>query len=88
MKVKFQIDPDRLTLNDWIVLDGDARPLNIRDMLARFMVDEKGNYLPEDRARREAGNIPVSQMKEVYAQFQEAWKNIKDKAIPPAQGSG
>ncbi len=86
MQLRFKIDPDRITLDDIIVFEdaGAAHLVQLRDLLARHVVDESQAPLPEDAARKAVGALTLSELRGAARQFGQA---IKDLAIPPASGS-
>jgi hypothetical protein len=88
--MEFKIDPDRMTLDDLIALDeaGGMKPRQMRDLLARFLVDENGAFVPEEDAQKQLGSLKVSELKDAVKKFGEGVKGLKDGAVPPASGSG
>jgi hypothetical protein len=54
-------------------------------LAAHFMVDEKGAYLPEDKAVRVLDGLKQAEIVETLKQFTDA---IQEALIPKANGSG
>ena len=85
--LKLKVDVERITLDDVIALEERASLKTLRDIIARFVVDEAGQYLPNDVAVRTVGSLKMSEVKDVAAQFAEAMKGVAADALPPT-GSG
>jgi len=82
MEIKFQVDPDRLTLNDLIELeDGAASPRFQRDFLARFVLNGDG-YMEENEAKELIGNLSLADLVKTMEQFSEAIEELQETAIP------
>ena len=91
--MRFVITRDRLnemTLDELAGLEdmlhgqtGEVSLKGMRDLLARFVVDEKGEYLPDEAAKRTVGSVPVSQLQEIAGEFVKAFK---DGVLPPENG--
>lgn len=80
-KLLLKVDLDRLTLDDMIALDeGNASPQFLRDFLSHFMIDDKGKFLPEEKAIKQAGQLSMSDVKRAVDQF---GKEVGDQAINP-----
>ncbi|HMM98574.1 MAG TPA: hypothetical protein PKC99_06170 [Anaerolineales bacterium] len=63
--------------------DGNVRMYLLRPLMARFVVDEKGEPLPTQLALNQLGRLTMEQAGEVIKGFFEA---MKDTAIPKASG--
>ncbi len=63
--------------------DGQARLYRLRPLMARFMVDEQGQSLPHEAAKRQLGQIPMGEWADVTNQFANAFR---ETAIPNANG--
>ena len=88
MNIRFQVDTDRLTLNDLVALeDENQSPRFMRDFLARFVVDDKGEYLEDDEAQQAVGNLTLSELMETVEQFGEAVEGLQDKIVPKVNAS-
>ena len=87
--IRIRIDKDELTLDDHIMLDDlragayDARQM--RDFLARFMVDEDGNKPTIEDGIKAAGKLTKKQVEEVFAEFGRAMSEIREQAVPPTK---
>jgi len=88
MKVVFQVDADRLTLNDLIALEEEsASPRFQRDFLARFVVDENGEYMEAEKAQQAIGNLSLSELVETMEGFQSAAESLQENMVPKATAS-
>ena len=84
--MKFKVDGnllgETLTFNDLIALqDGQARA--VRDVLARYMVDEQGVSIPLDEASKVLGAMKLAEVADIAKQFTAA---IQDKTANPTNG--
>jgi hypothetical protein len=85
--LRLQVDNDRLTIDDLIALeDGNASMRFMRDFLARFVVGENGEFLPEADARVAVGALSLAQMRQAVDQFMAGVKGLQETTIPPASG--
>ena len=86
-KVKLKIDENRITLDDLINLEeGDNSTRFLRDLFSRFLVDENGEYLPEEEAVKVMGKLTLGDVMQVKEQFMEFIKGLQERAVPPEQG--
>ena len=70
LKLKFVVDAGRITLDELINMQsGDLRAM--RDVLAHCLVDETGEYVEYEEAKRSIGQIKLSEVKSTAAQFVE-----------------
>jgi hypothetical protein len=81
--LRIQVDIDRVTVDDLIGIE-DGKIRAVRDMLARLAVDEQGQPLPLDEAKRLVGSLSLRQLKQ---QSDAMMRALKDGAIPPASAS-
>ena len=82
---------ERMTLNDLIALEemaaGKFRARDLRDILARFVVDGTG-YMPEDEAQALIGGLTLSELPTVAEQFVQAVEAFtRENVVPPGGGS-
>lgn len=64
------------------ILDIEENPNNykaVASLMARFLVDERGNYLPEEEARREIRRVTMGQLVSAYERFQQ---EAREEAAP------
>ena len=88
MNIKFQVDADRLTLNDLIALEEEnSSPRFQRDFLARFVVDNKGKYIEEETARQMVGNLSMTELVKALEGFQAAAEKLQDNIVPKVNAS-
>lgn len=86
-KIELKIDENRITLDDLIRLEeGDNSTRFLRDLFARFLVDESGEYLPEDEAVHVMGRMTMADVLQVKEQFVAFMGGLKERAVPPEQG--
>lgn len=82
---------DELSIDEYIALtemagkkDVDTDGLRmIINLMAKFVVDERGAYLPQDEARALLGRSPVKQMGPYVQTFIRA---VESAAVPEASG--
>ncbi len=63
-------------------LDIEDNPNNIRltiNLMARFLVDENGNYLPDDVARQRMRRVTLTQLQGAY---QTLFADVREAAVP------
>ena len=86
MALRFKIDPELLLLDEYIAIEsGTILGVMVRDILARFVVDETDNYLAEDEARKLVGRRSVKELRQAVEVLTES---LRDLAVPPATGGG
>jgi hypothetical protein len=87
MEIRFEIDTDRLTFGDMLLVedaqDGKRQFHTLGALMSRFMVSEDGQPAAEDEAMAVLKKLTVSQSKDVIGAFMEA---LRAKAIPPQKG--
>ena len=86
MTIKFKVDGDKLgeslTFDELIALqEGQARA--VRDVLARYMVDEQDVSIPPDEASKVLGAMKLAEVADIAKQFTAA---IQDKTANPTNG--
>lgn len=88
-KVELRIDENRITLDDLIRLEeGDTSIRFMRDLFSRFLVDENGEYLPDEEAIRTMGALYLNDLLQVKDEFIRFVNGLKERAVPPEQGGG
>lgn len=84
VKIRFMFGSKRMTWDDLntieMLREGAASSLRLMNLAARFMVDEKNNYLSYDKAQKILGALNEDDIKDVIGKFVEALTNA---AIPP-----
>lgn len=80
-----QIHPEIERIKDMVTVDeliamqeGVIRV--IRNVLARFVVDEQGQYVDEGEGLRTLGKLSIRQLEETAIEFQ---KGLEGRAVPP-----
>lgn len=80
-----QIYPELERIKDMVTVDelmgiqeGSIR--EIRNVLARFVIDEKGQYVPEEEGLQSLGKLTIRQLEEVAVEFR---KGMEGAAVPP-----
>jgi hypothetical protein len=86
-KVQLKIDENRITLDDLIKLEeGETSIRFMRDLFSRFLVDENGEYLPDEEAIRAMGALYLNDLLQVKEKFIQFVNGLKERAVPPEQG--
>lgn len=79
----------RLTWDDLETIEGmqngDVSSKGVKQLAARFMADEKNQYLPFDRALKILGALSADDIGDVLRQFTEA---LNSTAVNPTSGNG
>jgi hypothetical protein len=83
-QIRFKIDPDRITLNDQIALEDLklATARELRDLLARFLTDEKGEFIEQKQARLIVGELTQTQQVTALTAFQAAMEEAGRAMLP------
>lgn len=88
-EITLKVDRERineLTLDTLIALEEGTMPARaIRDLMAKFMVDDDGEWMPEDEALQIIGRSKVSHLAPILTDFAD---RLKEAAVPPASGGG
>lgn len=90
--IRFRFDAEerrkRLTWDDLdtieMMQEGEVSPRRIKTLAARFMVDDKGQYIPHEKALKVLGSLMEEEIADVLAKFSEA---IQGAALPKANAS-
>lgn len=78
-RIEFRPDTARIELDLYLdLMDGNQRALV--QVMASCMVDEKGEYIPFDDARKILGHLSLEQFRHVSDKFGNA---LRDYVIPP-----
>jgi hypothetical protein len=85
--MKLKVDLDRITLDDVIALEEKQSAKSMKFILARFVINEAGEYMPTDEAIKAVGALTMRELRDVSSQFAEAMKGAQSEAVPPT-GSG
>jgi len=84
MTIKLRVNLDELTWEQYeAVQDAAAGGVNFRqfrEIVAQFMVDERGEPVPVDEARRALGKLKMPEIKEAINALAEGMQ------LPPASG--
>jgi hypothetical protein len=82
-RIEFKPDTDRIELDLFLdMMDGNQRALV--QVMATCMVDEKGEYIPPDEARKVLGHLSIKQFRRVSDEFGNA---LRDYVIPPVSAA-
>ena len=72
MKIEIRVNEERLselvTVDELIGLE-EGKIKTMRDVLAKFVVGENGNFLEEEEGRKAIGRMTIAQLKESSLQF-------------------
>jgi hypothetical protein len=90
---KLQIDLQELDLDTLALLDaaskgGQFGPVEMRDFLAAFLVDDDGRALALEEAKRAAGKFKLREVREAFAELRGAVAALQEQAVPKAITSG
>lgn len=86
MDIHFKIDPNRMTLGDRIALEESAEGMTSRqqrDILARHLVDEEGEFLEFEASCRILNALTMTQLNDTVAKFFEAIQALSGIFVPP-----
>jgi len=91
LKIRFAFEAeiiDSMTWEEYEVFeraqDGELKAYLLRPVMARFMVDDKGQSLDMGVAKKMLGRLKLTQISDVASKFAEA---IQEKAVPKASGA-
>ena len=76
--MKFLIDAERMTFDDLIAMSEGALSER-RNVMAKFLVDDAGNYLPAVEGRRLIVAVPVAQIKQVTDDFLRQFERVNPR---------
>ena len=84
-KLNLTIDADRLTVDDLIAIDEGmtAKPRWVRDLLARFVVDDAGAFIEYEDAKRQIGKLTIPELNTAMEQFSQTVKTLQAGAVNP-----
>jgi hypothetical protein len=87
--IRFHFDGNQASWKDIKIIEKltNGTPVSQEDLqllAAHFMVDEKGAYLPEDKAVRILDGLKQAEIMETMTQFTDA---IQEALIPKASGN-
>ena len=93
VKIRFYFDAEtrrkRLTWDDLetveLMQEGRVSIGRLKELAARFMVDEKNEYLPHEKAVKVLGSLVEADIQDVLTQFVAA---LNEAAVPKASGNG
>jgi hypothetical protein len=86
MQVNIKVSVDRLDINaltvdELMAIEGDAESTKaLRNLVSRFVTDDKGEYLSEHAARKAIGGLTRPQVIEVMQSFGQ---QLRDALVPP-----
>jgi len=87
MKIEIRVNEERLselvTVDELIGLE-EGKIKTMRDVLAKFVVGENGNFLEEEEGRKAIGRMTIAQLKESSLQFA---RMAEGAAVPPENGA-
>ena len=79
-KLNIVVDMERVELDDMIALENKTMPMTaMRNLLAKFVVDEKGAYIPFDEACKLVGKLNMRETMETAKKFSES---MQGQALP------
>lgn len=88
MKLTLKIDPERMTLNDLVMLETGklASAVALRQFVSRFVTGPGGEFVDNETALAQAGELTLSELRAVMEQLGETVTNLQEAAVPPASG--
>jgi hypothetical protein len=81
MDLFFKFDPARISVDEMIALE-ENKMRGYRDLLARSLTDESGEYIPFEDAVKVIGKLSLQELEQAAKKFQSAGKD----ALPPGGG--
>src|SRR4030067_210752 len=88
MKIEIRVNEERLselvTVDELIGLE-EGKIKTMRDVLAKFVVGENGNFLEEEEGRKAIRQMTIAQLKESSLQFM---RMAEGAGVPPENGGG
>lgn len=93
VKIRFFFDREksnkRMTWDDLetieMLQEGNTSARRLKSLAARFMVDDKNNYLDQKKAEQTLGSLSSDEIADVLKQFTDA---LMGAAVNPQIGSG
>ena len=87
MEIQLKLNADRLTLDELVDLEsGSYSATFMRNFLSRFVIDENGEFMAENEARKIVGKLTLTQLQTVVNDFTESIKGLQAAAVPPESG--
>ena len=77
------VDLDRLVWDDMIMLEERGSNRQIRDLLARFMVDEAGKPMSEEDGQKAVGQMTLKQILATLKDFKRQMATLQSEAVTP-----
>ena len=74
-EIHFRIDAERMTFDDFIAMV-EGTMSEKRNVMARFVVDDAGAYVPEAEGRQRIGQIPIGQVKRTIESFLDQFNQV------------
>jgi len=85
MKINILLEPNRLTVGDMVELEsGKFSTRFMRDFLARFVVDEQGEYLAKEKAVQAINELNLNELTETVQAFQREVVRLQETLVPEA----
>jgi hypothetical protein len=81
--ITFQVDLDRLTIDDLIAVEEGEGTRRIRDVLARFAVNGSGDYLPEEEAQAAVGSLSIKEFTALQTDLVKQMQEAQNGIVPP-----
>lgn len=94
MDIHFKIDTERMTFDDLITLEeiqenaNRAKWRSLKNLLARFVTNEDGEFLTEGDALKVLGQLTIEQINAAASQFYAAINEVGKTAVPPDRQTG
>lgn len=81
--IKIKVDTDRLsssiTVDEYIEAE-EGKIRGLRAVLSRFVVNDKGNFVPVEKAKRMLGRLTLEELSKLGTEFTQA---VEESAAGP-----
>ena len=92
MKLRVHIDANQVTIDDLIMVDemgmGVIPARQLKDFLARFIVDDDRKPVPFEQAYEIAGKLTLAELKETFERMKGTIQELQAAAVPPETSGG
>lgn len=92
MKINLNIDADKITLDDLIMVDeltsGKIPARQLKGFVARLIVGNDGVPLPEAEAMQTAGKMTMAELRQAFEAISGKVRELQATAVPPETSGG
>lgn len=87
-KITLKVDPERITVDDLIAIEEGTKKVRLaRDLVAKFVIDEDGNFLSDEAGKAFVGKLSVSELMKVATQLAEQVQEMMGDMVPTKTAS-